>query len=115
MESIKCHIFKWTTTCYHCSPYHYYEFEAGFREIVCPYLIKYIGVEAMNDGPFVETDNYDEGRIADFWLMIPIEHYNEEDFNAIDAEVEALADEHFGGWEFGQEDDDIITITGETK
>ena len=108
MKELKCHAFVWSTNCYHCSPSHYYDFEADFREIVCPYLTKYVTVDVMAE--LVQTENYDENRKADFWLFVPIEHYNETEFNAMQEDVDNLADEHLGSWSFEQEDDDIIAI-----
>jgi hypothetical protein len=109
-KEVKCHVFIWSTDCHCCSPYHYYEFEADFRCIVCDYIIKYIGVEALNDDLFVETDDYNENGQASFWLRFPIEYYDEQEFNKIDQEVSALADEHFEGWDFDPDDDDTLYI-----
>lgn len=108
MKNVKCHVFRWSTNCYDCSPHHYYDFEADFREIVCPYLSKYLTTDDMAE--CVDTTNYDENGKADFWLLVPIEHYDDKEFEKISDKVDSLADEHFGGWEFTQEDDDEIAL-----
>ena len=118
MPNVKCHVFVWSTNCYHCSPHDYYEFESGFRKIVCPLLIKYIGVEAMdreNRDDFVETANYGEDTKADFLVRIPVQHYDKAEFDAISDEIDYLADKHFGGWESEQSDDDSLFLADGVK
>ncbi len=109
-KKVECKVFIWSTDFHRCSPYHYGEFEADFRCIVCDYLIKYIGVECMNDDVFVETDDYEENRHGSFTLRFPVEHYDEREFEKIDQKVSALADEHFEGWDFDQDDDVTLCV-----
>ncbi len=97
---MKCRVFKWTIHCGSCTPDNFYQFDEDFRDAVCPKLIKYVGVDVMNDSKLVDSDEFDPLGRAEFWAIIPVEHYNDADFDEIEQAVESAADDLLGGWDF---------------
>ena len=102
---MKCHVFVWDFHCASVSYNNFYQFDEDFREAVCPKLIKYVGIDAMNDLQLVSTDEFDPQSKAEFMVAIPVEHYNDSDFDEIEEAVGRAADEYLGGWSFGQDKD----------
>ena len=105
---MKCHVFKWDVHCGSCTPDDFDEFDSEWRGAICPFLIKYVGADAMNDLRLVpRVVAFDPDGSAEFILKIPVEHYNDEDFDKIEEAVnDAAAD--LSGWSFEQLEDEEI-------
>ena len=101
-----CRVFKWTINCEVTTPQQFYEFDEEFRDIVCPYLIKYVGVDDMNDYDLIATVvEFNPDGNAYFKLAIPKDKYDQSDFDDIEDRIEnALSD--FAAWEFGEEEEE---------
>ena len=106
---MKCHVFTWTVNCGSCTPDNFYEFDSAWRDALCPVLIKYVGVDKMNDLHLVpRMVPFNPDGQVEFSVLIPAEHYNDADFDEIERKVELAADDYLGGWSFEQSEDEDI-------
>lgn len=103
---MKCHVFRWDVSCGSCTPDNFYEFDDAFHEAVCPLLIKYVGVDVMNDLHLIEADPFDADQKTEFVAYVPVEHYNDKEFDAVMEVVDRAADHYLGGWGFEQSEDE---------
>ena len=107
-NEMKCKVFQWSFSCNSVSPDDFYEFEDIFRQTFTSKLTEYVGDKTVIDLNLIDTCNFEEGHEANFTVEIPIEHYNDADFDIMEEKIEDAADEYLGGWSSEQLDDEDV-------
>ncbi len=110
MIEVKCHQFVWSIHCSGVSPDNFWEFDDEFREAICPLLIKCVGVEDMNDYPFFDAESYNMDGNCDYTINIPIDVYDDAEFDEAMNTIDDSAAEYLGGWSFEQKEDQGVWV-----
>ncbi|KKK79372.1 hypothetical protein LCGC14_2834160 [marine sediment metagenome] len=106
---MKARVFQWDTSCSSCSPDNFYEFEDHFQDAAKEFLKNLsISDEEITKMCLIQSSRYEEGRKAEFCILIPLDKYDDKKFDEFDDDIGGAADEYFGGWGFEELENEEI-------